>query len=300
MPCSLQYALSCWALPWVLILGHIPLRHKLSTSLGKPTKTYSTWKSPNDTLYILQIFLLFSLLRFCSNVLHIIFSPQLFLDSLRRRHFIWDLASSSFWLIWDLGTYFNLVTTKHLSLFLYSIEQHLHPLDSLFLRDVYWNFKVLYSMSPLSIHSIISQVFLLTPWTAAYQAPPSMGFSRQEYWSGEPLSSLLWWFSGKEFAGNAGDQSSIPASGRSSGEGSKNPLQYSCLGNPTDRKACHKRVGHDWGTQQDTLYSKRSLFFSFNFDIHQPPIGGVTIESQQWKVTVRLYEIIKFRATWDQ
>ena len=29
-----------------------------------------------------------------------------------------------------------------------------------------------------------------TPWTAAYQAPPSMGFSRQEYWSGLPLPSL--------------------------------------------------------------------------------------------------------------
>ena len=30
---------------------------------------------------------------------------------------------------------------------------------------------------------------LVTPWTAAYQAPPFMGFSRQEYWSGLPLSS---------------------------------------------------------------------------------------------------------------
>ena len=28
-----------------------------------------------------------------------------------------------------------------------------------------------------------------TPWTAAYQAPPSMGFSRQEFWSGVPLPS---------------------------------------------------------------------------------------------------------------
>ena len=28
-----------------------------------------------------------------------------------------------------------------------------------------------------------------TPWTAAHQAPPSMGFSRQEYWSGLPLPS---------------------------------------------------------------------------------------------------------------
>ena len=30
---------------------------------------------------------------------------------------------------------------------------------------------------------------LATPWTAAYQAPPSMGYSRQEYWSGVPLPS---------------------------------------------------------------------------------------------------------------
>ena len=30
---------------------------------------------------------------------------------------------------------------------------------------------------------------LAAPWTAAYQAPPSMRFSRQEYWSGLPLPS---------------------------------------------------------------------------------------------------------------
>ena len=36
----------------------------------------------------------------------------------------------------------------------------------------------------------LSRVWLLaTPWTAAYQAPPCMGFSRQEYWSGVPLPS---------------------------------------------------------------------------------------------------------------
>ena len=34
---------------------------------------------------------------------------------------------------------------------------------------------------------------LMTPWTVAYQAPPSMGFSRQEYWSGVPLPSLYSW-----------------------------------------------------------------------------------------------------------
>ena len=30
-----------------------------------------------------------------------------------------------------------------------------------------------------------------SPWTVAHQAPPSMGFSRQQYWSGVPLSSPL-------------------------------------------------------------------------------------------------------------
>ena len=39
----------------------------------------------------------------------------------------------------------------------------------------------------------LNRVWLLaTPWTAAYQAPPSMGFSRQEYWSGLPLPSRIW------------------------------------------------------------------------------------------------------------
>ena len=31
----------------------------------------------------------------------------------------------------------------------------------------------------------------VTPWTAVHQAPPSMGFSRQEYWSGVPLPSPI-------------------------------------------------------------------------------------------------------------
>ena len=37
----------------------------------------------------------------------------------------------------------------------------------------------------------LSHVWLFaTPWTVAHQAPPSMGFSRQEYWSGLPFSSI--------------------------------------------------------------------------------------------------------------
>ena len=37
--------------------------------------------------------------------------------------------------------------------------------------------------------SEVTQSLLATPWTAAHQAPPSMGFSRQECWSGLPLPS---------------------------------------------------------------------------------------------------------------
>ena len=39
---------------------------------------------------------------------------------------------------------------------------------------------------------------------------------------------------GKASAFNAGDLGSVPGSGRSSGEGNGNPLQYSCMENPTE------------------------------------------------------------------
>ena len=43
----------------------------------------------------------------------------------------------------------------------------------------------------LLLLSCVSHVWLFTtPWTVAHQAPPSMGFSRQDYWSGLPLPSL--------------------------------------------------------------------------------------------------------------
>ena len=45
-----------------------------------------------------------------------------------------------------------------------------------------WKWKV-------KVKSLIHVWFLATPWTAAHQAAPSMGFSRQEYWSRVPLPS---------------------------------------------------------------------------------------------------------------
>ena len=59
-----------------------------------------------------------------------------------------------------------------------------------------WKWKV-------KVKSLSRVRLLATPWTTAYQAPPSMGFSRQEYWSGVPLPSptrgqnqysSAWWY----------------------------------------------------------------------------------------------------------
>ena len=36
----------------------------------------------------------------------------------------------------------------------------------------------------VKVKSVSRVQLFVTPWTVAYQAPPSMGFSRQEYWSG--------------------------------------------------------------------------------------------------------------------
>ena len=124
---------------------------------------------------------------------------------------------------------------------------------------------------------LLSRVrFFATPWTVAYQAPPSMGFSRQEYWSELPFPSpgdlpdpgiepgspafqadaltseppVV-----KSPFASAGDMicgfhawiRKIPESGRGLG----NPLQDSCLENPMDRDPGSlwfigsQRVGHD-------------------------------------------------------
>ena len=108
-----------------------------------------------------------------------------------------------------------------------------------------------------------------------------MGFPRQEYWSGLPLPSPgdppkpgikpmspAWQADslplshlqslklalstayrtaycgsdGKESACNAGVMGSTPGSGRSPGERNGNPLQDSCLGNPTDKRAWQATV----------------------------------------------------------
>ena len=51
----------------------------------------------------------------------------------------------------------------------------------------------------VKVKSLSHVRLLATPWAAAYQAAPSMGFSRQEYWSGVPLPSPTVYF-GRDFA----------------------------------------------------------------------------------------------------
>ena len=43
----------------------------------------------------------------------------------------------------------------------------------------------------MKVKSLSRVQLLVTPWTVAYEAAPSMGFPRQEYWSGVPLPSPI-------------------------------------------------------------------------------------------------------------
>ena len=50
--------------------------------------------------------------------------------------------------------------------------------------------RIFYHYYSLYVKSLSCVRLFVTPWTVAYQAPPSMGFSRQWYWSGLPFPSL--------------------------------------------------------------------------------------------------------------
>ena len=68
----------------------------------------------------------------------------------------------------------------------------------------------------------------------------SMGFLR-----------FPWWLSGKESTCNAGDSGLIPGLGGSPGEGNGNPVWYSCLENPMDRRTWRAAV-HGVAKESDT------------------------------------------------
>ena len=55
----------------------------------------------------------------------------------------------------------------------------------------YFSFKLLYSLALLLLSHFSRVRLCATPETAAHQAPPSLGFSRQEHWSGLPFPSPM-------------------------------------------------------------------------------------------------------------
>ena len=76
------------------------------------------------------------------------------------------------------------------------------------------------------------------------------------------MSKLSRWLSGKEsaaHAGDTGDAVSVPESGRSSGEGNGNSLQYSCLSNPMDRE--RSLVGYSpWSHKESDTTERLSTY----------------------------------------
>ena len=98
-----------------------------------------------------------------------------------------------------------------------------------------WKWKV-------NVKSLSCVRLFVTPWTAAYLAPPSMGFPRQEYWSGVPYSQMQVQFLGwEDLVEKVND----------------NPLQYSCLGNSVDRRAWWVIV-HGTAKELGTIYGLKN------------------------------------------
>ena len=54
---------------------------------------------------------------------------------------------------------------------------------------IYTHIYIIWRKSKVKVKSLSCVLLFVTPWTGAYQASPSMGFSRQEYWSGLPFPS---------------------------------------------------------------------------------------------------------------
>ena len=70
----------------------------------------------------------------------------------------------------------------------YCIHYHfnLKPSDPAFILPTFCHH---FHLSPHKVKSISHVHLFATPWTVAYQASPSTGFARQEYWSGLPFPS---------------------------------------------------------------------------------------------------------------
>ena len=66
-------------------------------------------------------------------------------------------------------------------------------LESWYLFFFFFLVLPVYCHQPMTLHPHAHMLSHVTPWTAACQAPLSMDFSRQEYWSGLPFPSPSWY-----------------------------------------------------------------------------------------------------------
>ena len=76
--------------------------------------------------------------------------------------------------MWDSNIWLYILSDK----VLLKISRHKHT------HTIYIHIN-----SKVKVKSLSRVQLFVTPWTVAYQVPPSMGFSRQEFWSGLPFSS---------------------------------------------------------------------------------------------------------------
>ena len=72
----------------------------------------------------------------------------------------------------------------------FAVEKRAQKGQSSCLRSL-WNRRAGTGMSCCCLVTELCLTLFVTPWTVAHQAPPSMGFSRQEYWSGLDYNSQL-------------------------------------------------------------------------------------------------------------
>ena len=104
------------------------------------------------------------------------------------------------WLTWDMAwTFMKMVIS--LVVQTYNLAFHccitlMHGNTSTILLSVLQNSSIIgllrgFNALNMKVKSLSCVQFFVTPWTVAYQGPPSMGFSRQEYWSGSLLQGIF-------------------------------------------------------------------------------------------------------------